>query len=83
MGELFERLAQRLHGRYEANSQVGEVGLIFDFEHEADGEDRFACSRRTVYNGHALSLGATVLNVLMLLFETLVNRLDRFVLIGR
>lgn len=83
MRELFERLVQRLHGRYEANSQVGEVGLVFDFEHKADGQNRFACARRTVNDGYALSLGAAVLNVLMLLLETLVNRLDRFVLIGR
>ena len=83
MREFFERLIKGLHGRHEADPQVGEVGLIFDFEHETDSENRFACSRRTVYDGHALSLGSTVHNVLMFLLKTLVNRLNRFVLIWR
>lgn len=83
MRELFECLAQRLHGRYEANSQIGEIGLVFDFEHQTDGQNRFACSRRAVNDGYSLSFRAAMFNVFMFLFETLVNRLDRFVLIGR
>lgn len=83
MREFFERLAQRLHGRYEANSQVGEVGLIFDFEHKADGQNRFARARCAVNDGYSLSFRTAMFNVFMLLLETLVNRLDRFVLVGR
>lgn len=83
MREFFERLAQRLHGRHEADPQTGKVRLIFDFEHETDGEDCFACSRRAVHDGYALFLGTAVFNVFMLLLEPPVNRLNRFVLIGR
>lgn len=83
MREFFERLAQRLHGRYEANSQIGEVGLIFDFEHKADGQNRFARARCAVNDGYSLSFRTAMFNVFMFLLETLVNRLDRFVLIGR
>ena len=67
MGELFERLVQRFHRRYETNSQVGEVGLVFDFEHKADGQNRFACSRRAVNDGYSLSFRAAMFNVFMLL----------------
>lgn len=83
MRELIERLAQRFHGRREADPQTGKVRLIFDFEHETDGEDCFACSRRAVHDGYAFFLGTAVFNVFMLLLEPPVNRLNRFVLIGR
>lgn len=83
MRELIERLAQRFHGRHEADPQTGKVRLIFDFEHETDGEDCFACSRRAVRDGCAFFLGTAVFNVFMLLLEPPVNRLNRFVLIRR
>ncbi len=35
-----------------------------------------------VYDGYAFLLGAAVLNVFLFLLETLVNRLNRFILIG-
>ena len=48
----------------------------------ADGKDGFACSRCAVYDGYAFLLGAALLNVFLFLLETLVNRLNRFILIG-
>ena len=67
MRELFERLAQRLHGCHETDPQAGKVRLIFDFEHETDDKDGFACSRRAVYYGYAFLLGAAVFNIFLFL----------------
>lgn len=83
MREFPEGLLQGIHGGDKTGSQTGKVGLIFDFEHETDGEDCFACSRRAVHDGYAFFLGTAVFNVFMLLLEPPVNRLNRFVLIRR
>lgn len=55
MREFPEGLLQGIHGGDKTDSQTGKVGLIFDFEHETDGEDCFTCSRCAIHDGYTFS----------------------------